>query len=166
MDLACGERLVELGDFDADRAEVEVLEAVLPRPVLHRGDAQDRGDGDGGAVDLGERRLHRRTKRGNVGFLIEDARDLGAGDHQRGAKVVGDVVADGFELVEQALDLVQHQVDCTRHLFDVVAFISDRQARVKLAVHDADDRAVNPFEASRGAKRKHCADRHNCENRR
>ena len=96
-----------------------------------------------------------------AGVLLERALDLGARDHQRRAQIVGDVVADVLQLLEQALDLVEHQIDRARHLVDVVAFAGDRQARMELAVHDADDRAVDALEALRGAAGEEGADREN-----
>ena len=64
--------------------------------------------------------LHGRSKRGDIEILVEGARDLRAGDHQRRTKVVGNVVADRLQLVEQALDLVKHQIDGPRHFLNVV----------------------------------------------
>ena len=98
------------------------------------------------------------------GVLLERALDLGARDHQRRAQVVGDVVADALQLVEQALDLVEHQIDRARDLVDVVPLVGDRQARAEFAVHDADDRAVNALESLRGAAGEDRADRQDEKN--
>ena len=46
---------------------------------------------------------------------------LGAGDGQRGAQIVRDIVADALELLEQARDFVEHQIDGARHFVDVAA---------------------------------------------
>ena len=162
--LACGQRLVEFGHFGADGAEVEIHESVLARASFSTADTRKNcGYRRGCAIDLGERRFHGGASDANAVSSSSDAHDLGARDHQRRAQVVSHVVADRLQLVEQALDLVEHQIDGARDLFDVAALRSDRQARVKLAVHDAEDRAVNALEAFRRAASEHRADRENEE---
>ena len=99
-------------------------------------------------------------------FVVERALELGARDGERSAQIVGDIVADALELVEQARDFVEHQVDGAGYSVDVVALVGDRQTRIEIAIHDADDGIVNALETVRGAAREKRADRQDRQNRR
>ena len=97
-------------------------------------------------------------------LVVERALELGAGDRERCAQIVGDVVARALEVVEQTGDLVEHQVYGARDLADVI-LSGERQAQIEIAVHDPDDGVVNALESLRGAMRKPDADRQDQENR-
>ena len=68
-------------------------------------------------------RLQRFAQLFDPARVVERALDPGAGDGERGAQIMGDVVADALELLEQPRDFVQHQIDRARHFVDVAALI-------------------------------------------
>ena len=102
-----------------------------------------------------ERLRHRRTQLVDRRAALESALDLGARDGERRAQVVGDVVADVAQLIEQAPDLVEHEVDAARDAVEVVDFAHHRQALLEVAFHDLGDCGVNVSRADvgRGARR-------------
>ena len=158
------ERLIEIEHLGANRAEIEVPELGLPRAILDRGDAQDRRNRRGHLFDLGESGLHGLAQLFNSRVVVEGALDLGAGDSERSAQIMGDVVACALELLEQARDFVQHEIDRARHFVDVAVLVGDRQTRIELAIHDPDDGVVNAFESLRRASGEKCANRQNHQN--
>ena len=115
---------------------------------------------------MGESRFHGLAQFFDLGLVVEGALDLDAGDGERSAQIVGDVVAHAFELHEQPCDFVQHEIDRARHFVDVAVLVGDRQTLFELAIHDPDDGVVNAFEPLRRAAGEYRADRQNRENRR
>ena len=115
---------------------------------------------------MGESGLHRLAQLLDASVVVEGSLDLGAGDGQRGAQIVGDVVAHALELLEQPRDFVQHEIDRARHFVDVAVFVGDGQTRIEFAIHDPDDGVVNTFEPLRRAAGEYRADRQNHEDRR
>ena len=149
----------------ANRGKIEVLELLLARPLFHRRYPQDRRDRHGHLLDLDERGLQRLSQLLSPALVVERALELGAGDRERRAQIVGDVVARTLEVVEQAGDLVEHQVHGARDLADVI-LSGERQAQIEIAVHDPDNGVVNALESLRGAICKPSADRQDQQNRR
>jgi hypothetical protein len=125
---------------------------------------QDRRDRHGHLLDLDEGGLQRFPQLLGSTLVVERPLELGAGDRERGAQIVGDVVARALEVVEEAGDLVQHQVHGARDLADVI-LSGEWQTQIEIAIHDSDNRVVDALEPLRGAMGKPNADRQDQENR-
>ena len=134
--------------------------------ILDRGDAQDGRDGRGHPLDLRQGGLHRRAQFFNPGFIVKRALNPGAGDGERSAQIVGDVVAYTLEPVQQARDFAEHEVDRASYFVDVVVFVGDWQTRIEFAIHDPDNGMVNALQALRCSQREKRADRQTQQNRR
>ena len=59
---------------------------------------------------------------------VEPAFEPDAHDGERRAKIMGDVVADAFQLADEPENLVEHEIDGADDLVDVVGAAAYRQA--------------------------------------
>ena len=79
------------------------------------------------AFSIWPRAVSSASRNCSARLVVEGALDPGAGDGERRAQIVGDVVARALELLEQARDLVEHEIDGARHFVDVAVLVGDRQ---------------------------------------
>jgi len=115
--------------------------------VLDLGNAQQGAEGHQQALGLAQGRVD-----GLRVFFFAQAAPLGAfqpGDQagERGAQVMGDVVAHAFHLAHQPFQLVEHAVDHSRDTVDVVVAAAHRQALAEVALDNAADGVAQGVQA-------------------
>ncbi|MCY1427060.1 hypothetical protein D9M71_428900 [compost metagenome] len=115
---------------------VKLDEACTALAVFQFTDAQQAAKTRHQGVGFANRLLQRFGLRRVIAGLLANAVELGAQAGQRGAQVVGDVVAHAFDLHHQPLDALEHGVDDGRQHVQFVTAVGQWQAAGQVAGDD------------------------------
>ncbi len=148
--LVFGERRIQFVYAPQFLAQIDVAEAGAAADIFEFGNAQQRAEAVEQIVRVGDAAFDRRRARVVGRRLALQPVKLGAQARQRRAQVVGDVVGNALDLVEQVFEAIEHAVGDAREHVDLVAPVGDRQAHAEIAAHDRRDRG---FDAAHAAQR-------------
>ncbi|MNV58137.1 hypothetical protein D3C71_1504970 [compost metagenome] len=112
--------------FLQQRQWVEQHKARAALLVFQFGNAQQAAKARHQGVGFGDHLVQLRGLARAFGSVLLHAVELGAQAGQRGTQVVGDVVADTFDFVDQALDAFEHGVDDSGQHVQFVASAGQR----------------------------------------
>ncbi|KAG0931452.1 hypothetical protein G6F31_016780 [Rhizopus arrhizus] len=142
------QRCIEGVDLLQQRGRRQHAEPGTTLVILQLGDPQQRAEACHQGICLLQYLLQRQRLWITVGHLLAHAVQLRTHARQRGAQVVGDVVAYPFDLGHQLLDAVEHGVDDGRQHVQFIAPVGQRQALAEVAGHDLRGRLFDGLDAS------------------
>lgn len=131
-----GQRQVEIMQLHQQFVRVELDETGPSLAVFQLADAQQTAKTRHQGVGFADGLVQCLGLGGVDVTLLANAVQLGAQARERGAQVVGDVVAHALDLVHQPLDAVEHGIDDGRQHVQLVTPGRQRQAVGKVAGDD------------------------------
>ena len=111
--------------------------------MLDLGNAQQRGDDGQRLVETGDRLIGDRPQFLQRCGVLAPALEAHPHAGERRAQVMGDVVADAGNFLDESFDLAQHPVDAGGELIERVIAAAGRQALAQIACHDTLDSSVD-----------------------
>src|SRR5580704_8871972 len=141
--LVLGDRLIDVTNLAQQRRERNLAETVQPARVLDFGYAQQGGGHRQRLVKPGNRLIDDGAQLLQRPGVCASALEAHTHTRQRRTQIVGNIIADPGNFLDQAFNIRQHPTDDGRKLIEGVIASAGRQPLPKIAGYDALDPLVD-----------------------